>query len=52
MSGLNRAYYSQLAKQRFANIDSDISMRVSAHVDTSSYMESSRDCSSGTKIKN
>ena len=55
------AYYSQLAKRRLANADSDISTRVSVDtnshvatprvsVDTSLHMESSRDRSSGTKI--
>ena len=57
----NSAYYSQLAKRRLANADSDISTRVSVDtnshvvtprvsVDTSSRMESSEDRSSGTKI--
>ena len=55
------AYYSQLAKRRLANANSDISTRVSVDtnsqmatpqvsVDTSLRMESSRDPSSGTKI--
>ena len=57
----NSAYYSQLAKRRFANADSHVdSPRVSvdttsSHVDSprvsvdaSSRMESSLDCSSGT----
>ena len=47
--GPNRAYYSHLAKQLFANADSDIPTQV--FVDTSLHMESSRDCSSGTKPK-
>ena len=57
----NSAYYSQLAKRRFANADSDISTRVSVDtsshvdsprvsVDTSSRMDSSLDRFSGTKI--
>ena len=36
----NSAYYSQLAKRRFANADSDISTRAS--VDTSSHVDSPR----------